>query len=238
LLRKESSTPTIPLSDKEPDLPAYTFARVLVTDSIGIAEMLIANAFHIFDNCPILSVDGYPQDTFATILEMVRRNPDLDVYALHDASVTGCMLPLTLRTKEWFPEPATRIIDLGLRPRQIGAMRLPTWKSRFRSAFRDLGKWRGGRLLNAVVLHGPRQAVPEPLREMLDPEEVAWLETGNYVELAVMTPERLMNSVRRAFRKEASAAGEPDSSQPAPYIWFGFGDEEDSGGIDFDSDFG
>jgi hypothetical protein len=237
-LRKDSAAPAISLSDKEPDLPDYTFARVLVTDSTSIAEMLVANAFHIFDDCPILSIDGYPPDTFATLLEMVRRNPDLDVYALHDASVAGCMLPLTLRTKEWFPEPAARIIDLGLRPRQIGAMRLPTWKSRFRSAFRDLSQWRGSRLLNAVVLSGPRQAVPESLQSMLDAEEVAWLEAGHYVELAFMTPERLMNSIRRAFRKEAAAAGDPDSSEPAPYIWFGFGDEEDSGGIDFDSDFG
>jgi hypothetical protein len=167
---------------------------------------------------------------------MVRRNPDLDVYAQHDASVAGSMLPLTLRTKEWFPESSTRIIDLGLRPRQIGAMRLPTWKSRFRSAFRDLSQWRGGRLLNAVVLSGPQQAASETLRATLDPEEIAWLETGNYVELAFMAPERLMNSIRRAFRRRAQAEFADDAPLPVPFL---IGDgEDDDGGIDFDSDFG
>ena len=116
-------------------------------------------------------------------------------------------------------------------------MRLSTRQDRFRSAFRNLTQWRGGRLSNAVVLTGAQEAVPEPLRAMLDPDEVAWLEAGNHVELAFMTPERLMNSIRRAFRKRAEDTGVEDSSQPVPFIWFGDGDD-DSGGIDFDSDFG
>ena len=97
------SNVAVSISEKEPDLPEYTFARVLVTDSAKTADMLIANAFHIFDDFPVLSADGYPTVTSVTLLEMLRRNPDLVVYAVHDASVAGCMLPLTLRAKEWFP---------------------------------------------------------------------------------------------------------------------------------------
>ena len=69
-----------------PDVSAYSFDRLVVCDSPEIAQFLIANNFHFENNCAVLSITGYPQSIFDTTMEMLRRNPDLKVYALHDCS--------------------------------------------------------------------------------------------------------------------------------------------------------
>ncbi|MFN4953145.1 MAG: hypothetical protein ACK5F3_03435, partial [Aphanizomenon sp.] len=69
-----------------PDITAYSFDRLVVCDSANIAQLLIANNFHFENNCAILSITGYPQSIFNTTMEMLRRNPDLKVYAIHDCS--------------------------------------------------------------------------------------------------------------------------------------------------------
>jgi hypothetical protein len=234
LLPDLQSTGSISVTEKEPDLTDYTFSRVLVVDSAETANILIVNSFHIINNCPVLSVDGYPPGTFNTLLGMLQRDPEnLEVYALHDASVAGCMLPLTLPTKEWFPDPATHITDLGLRPRHIGVMRLPGGTSRVKLLLRNLVQWRGGRLVNAVVLTGSYEVIPEQLRSILDAQEVAWMEQGNRVELAFMPPQRLMNSIRHAFRRKDAGL----ATEIADSFWFPI-EVDDEPEIDFDSDFG
>ncbi|MBN8489160.1 MAG: hypothetical protein J0M20_15725, partial [Burkholderiales bacterium] len=41
------------------------------------------------NNCAVLSIDGYPQDIFSTVMEMLKRNPELKVYAIHNADAKG-----------------------------------------------------------------------------------------------------------------------------------------------------
>ena len=79
------------------ELQSYSFDRLLVCDRAETAEFLLANNLHTETNTPIVSVDGYPQAVFGRVLAMVRRNPNLQVFALHDADVAGCLLPLRLR---------------------------------------------------------------------------------------------------------------------------------------------
>lgn len=53
-------------------------------------------------------------------MEMLRRNSELKVYALHNCSPTGIVLVRRLREEEtWFPNPEIPIIDVGILPRQI-----------------------------------------------------------------------------------------------------------------------
>jgi len=75
-----------------PDIAAYSFDRVVVCDSDSIAQMLIANNFHFENNCAVLSIAGYPQSIFSTVLDMLRRNQSLKVYALYDATPAGVSL--------------------------------------------------------------------------------------------------------------------------------------------------
>lgn len=170
----------LPARQVEPDLTAYSFDRALVTDHAETAAMLVANNFHFENNCAILSADGYPPGRTETIMEMLRRNPQLQVYALHDATAPGCLLIPTLREEKWFPDRSIRIVDLGLRPQHVPILRPLIEKDR-------------------------PHAVPGTLRAILTPEEVAWLEQGNRAELAALRPAKLMRAVYQGFARTRQA---------------------------------
>lgn len=187
----------------EPDLTAYSFDRVLVTDHFPIAAMLVANNFHFEHNCAILSVDGFPAGRRDTILTMLQRNPALTVYALHDASGDGCRLPLTLRQRDWFPDPATTVVDLGLRPRHV------TEKG-----------W--------MTITGFPQTLPEEIHSALTPPEVTWLATGQVGELALLRPELLMRAVYRGMGRAAEAINKNKTAEDSSASG---GDGGDGGGV-------
>ncbi len=100
----------------EADIADYSFDRAVICDREETADLLLANNFHFENNCAILTPDGYPPGPFATVKAMLKRNPRLQVFVLHDASVKGCLLARKLRTDpDWFGE-SVRIVDAGLRP--------------------------------------------------------------------------------------------------------------------------
>lgn len=164
------------------ELQHYSFDRLLVCDRAETAAFLLANNLHTETNTPIISADGYPQAAYAQVLAMVRRNPNLQVFVLHDADTAGCLLPLQLREDpRWFPQPSMAIIDIGLRPRQVAA--------------------RGGAIV--LVPQGAATALPPGLERALTPGERAWLATGHRGELAAVPPARLLQTVYRAFTQSA-----------------------------------
>lgn len=166
-----------------PEVMNYSFDRVVVCDRPEIAQCLIANNFHFEHNCAVLSLDGYPHDIFETVMQMLRRNPDLSVYALHDASPAGVALPHTLRTDaRWFAGGGANVYDLGLLPRQIFK----------RPVFVERG-WQSAR--------GEATVVPTGVAATLQPEEVRWLEEGNYVALESFTPQTLLRVVAQGIAK-------------------------------------
>ncbi|WP_254434383.1 hypothetical protein [Dolichospermum sp. UHCC 0352] len=165
-----------------PDVTAYSFDRLVVCDSANIAKLLIANNFHFENNCAILSITGYPQSIFNTTMEMLRRNPDLKVYAIHDCSSKGVSLVHHLRTSEkWFLNSNVAIIDLGLLPRQIIASQGKMF-TRFSSQLKDEAK-----------------KLSVDIRLTLTAEELAWLDTGNFVELESFTPQKLIQVLRHGI---------------------------------------
>jgi hypothetical protein len=165
-----------------PDITAYSFDRLVVCDSANIAKLLIANNFHFENNCAILSITGYPQSIFNTTMEMLRRNPDLKVYAIHDCSSKGVSLVHHLRTSEkWFLNSNVTIIDLGLLPRQIIASQGKMF-TRFSSQLKEEAK-----------------KLSVDIRLTLTAEELAWLDTGNFVELESFTPQKLIQVLRHGI---------------------------------------
>ena len=158
-----------------PDVSAYSFDRLVVCDRPEIAQFLIANNFHFENNCAVLSITGYPQNIFDTTMEMLRRNPDLKVYALHDCTPRGIGLVDHLRTSpNWFSDSSAIIIDVGILPRQILAAGDNMFVLSSESSARD-----------AVQL-------PPAIRQDLSAEELHWLESGNYVELESFSPQKLI----------------------------------------------
>jgi hypothetical protein len=165
-----------------PDVSAYSFDRLVVCDRPEIAQFLIANNFHFENNCAVLSVTGYPQSIFDTIMQMLRRNPDLKVYALHDCTPRGIGLVNQLRTSpNWFQNSSVIIIDIGLLPWQIIAA--------------------GDSMLVLNSSEYARDAVqlPPEIRQNLSSEELEWLEAGNFVELESFSPQRLIQILNRGI---------------------------------------
>jgi len=165
-----------------PDVSPYSFDRLVVCDRPEIAQFLIANNYHFENNCAVLSVTGYPQSIFDTIMQMVRRNPDLKVYALHDCTPRGIRLVNQLRTSpNWFQNSSAIIIDIGLLPWPIIAAG---------ESMLVLHSWEYAR--DAVQL-------PPAIRQDLLYEELEWLEAGNFVELESLSPQRLIQILNRGI---------------------------------------
>lgn len=166
-----------------PEVTSYSFDRVVVCDRAEVAHCLIANNFHFEHNCAVLSLDGYPHDLFETVMGMLRRNSSLSVYALHDASVPGVSLPHILRTEpKWFAGGGATVYDLGLLPRQVFDRRVfvENWLSSGHPALRS---------------------IPPDVAATLTPDEVRWLEAGNYVSLESFTPQTLLRVVAQGIAR-------------------------------------
>jgi hypothetical protein len=177
-----------------PDVSAYSFDRLVVCDRPEIAQFLIANNFHFENNCAVLSITGYPQNIFDTTMEMLRRNPDLKVYALHDCTPRGIGLVDRLRTSpNWFSNSSAIIIDIGILPRQILAAGDTMFVLTSDSSARD-----------AVQL-------PPAIRQDLSAEELHWLESGNYVELESFSAQKLIQILNRGIAGSRDL-GSDDSS--------------------------
>ncbi|MDY6803283.1 MAG: hypothetical protein SXA11_05685 [Cyanobacteriota bacterium] len=166
-----------------PEISAYSFDRLLVCDTCEIAQFLIANNFHFEHNCAVLSIDRYPQSVFSTVMEMLRRNRELIVYAFHSATPRGVALAHKLQTSDrWFANSDVYIRDLGLLPRHIFSSR------------------------NMFILNSPQSVaaageIPTEVRENLSVNEIEWLEAGNYVELESFSPRRLLLVVSRGISR-------------------------------------
>jgi hypothetical protein len=179
-----SSLPAAP----NPEVTAYSFDRVVVCDSPEIAQLLISNNFHFENNCAILSIDRYPQSIFETTMEMLSRNPDLKVYALHNCSPQGLQLIRRLREEEiWFPDPAIPIIDVGILPRQImDNIDVMTPQS-------------------TASAQSSQQLTPA-IRNSLNPPELVWLDAGCYLELESFPPQKLIQILQRAINESRELA--------------------------------
>lgn len=113
-----------PRPPAEPDLPDYSFDRAVITDRPETVDLLLFNNFHFENNCAVLSYGGYPDGPFETVRQMLRRNPRLEVYVLHDATPFGCRLARRLAADPaWFHGTGAKIVDVGLHPGQAGPFR-------------------------------------------------------------------------------------------------------------------
>jgi hypothetical protein len=174
---------------------AYSFDRLVVCNQPAIAQILLENHFHFEYNCAILSITGYPENVCDTVLEMVRRNPDLMVYAFHDASPDGVNLIHRLRSESrWFPDTTVKIIDVGLLPRQVIA-------ARYKMFIRQ----------SATAATAAYELSPAT-RQSLTAAELVWLDAGNYAELESFTPQRLIQILQHSIMISRSSNFDSDSN--------------------------
>ncbi len=164
--------------DAPADLSSYSFDRALVTQHAETAAMLVANRFHFENNCAILSSDRrYPDNgRFEMIHEMLKRNPSLTVFGIHDCSNDGMPLLLSLRGDDWFPERTVRLVALGLRPLHV---------------------MKGGFLLTS----DRPSSLETEIASLLRTEEVEWLKRGEIAEIESLRPARLMRAIYLGFNQ-------------------------------------
>jgi hypothetical protein len=160
------------------ELGTYSFDRAVVCDRQETVDMLLANNFHFENNCAVLSVGGYPHAVFPQVLQMLRRNPKIEVYALHDASLDGVGLARMLASSpEWF-KGIGRVTDVGLSVAHAQEMR---------------GLWL--RSSDSSLLG---------TTDRVGPEELAWL-TVYRLELASVRPEQVIKRLFRAMTQPGTA---------------------------------
>lgn len=181
---RETSEPT----EINSEITAYSFDRVIVCDTAKIAQFLIANNFHFEHNCAVLSIDGYPQNIFTTVMEMLRQNSDLKVYAFHDATPHGVSIINQLRTNpNWFMGNNLSIYDLGLLPRHV---------------FASKNMW----ILKSDESARQAQRISVNVKQTLSTDEIAWLEEGFYVELESFSPRKLLQVASQGIVKTQAIA--------------------------------
>ena len=170
----------------EADIADYSFDRAVICDRARTADLLLANNFHFENNCAVLSVDGYPEAQFETVRAMLKRNPRLRVFALHDATPKGYRLAHTLASDSaWFAGQAT-VIDVGLRPQQARA---------FRGLFL------------------PPSAARAQAGRGVSASDAAWLSAQALaLELAVIRPEQVLKRLYKAMTREDSSGDGGGSS--------------------------
>ncbi|MCC5669966.1 hypothetical protein LC653_40740 [Nostoc sp. CHAB 5784] len=181
LLRADTSRQTTRVITPNSDITAYSFDRLVVCDKDSIAQFLIANNFHFERNCAILSISGYPQNIFEITMQMLGRNPDLQVYALHDCSPQGVSLVYQLRTDaQWFRDSNVTIFDVGILPRQV---------------FKSQKIW----ITRLKELALQAKSLPTEIQQSLNTEELKWLMEGNRVELESFQPQKLIQILNHSI---------------------------------------
>lgn len=175
---REAQLPTV----VSPEVSAYSFDRLVVCESDTIAHLLITNNFHFENNCAVFSVKGYPKNIFDTTMEMVRRNPDLKVYTLHNCSAQGLERLHQLRqSPKWFLDSNVVIVDVGILPHQVLNAKSNTFIQ-----------------TSPEAAQAAQQLSPN-IRQGLSANELKWLDAGNYVELESFTPRKLIQILNRGI---------------------------------------
>ena len=176
--KKEATKKALPS-----ELATYSFDRAVICDRPETVDLLLANNFHFENNCAILAVNRYPEAVFGPVLEMLRNNPKIEVYALHDASKTGHDLARQLATSpEWF-RGIGRVTDVGILVKHAMKMR---------------GLWQAA--------HGSPVTFPD-----LTTEENVWLSQYS-LELAAMRPEQVIKRLFRAMTQPGTQVSTDDGA--------------------------
>ncbi|MGW7353379.1 hypothetical protein [Streptomyces sp. NPDC054784] len=169
----------------EPDLFDFGLPRLLVCESDAVAVMLRANGIPTESACPVYGAGDLPLD--AGVSRMLTQAGRATVYVLHDASVRGLAFPARLRARAEVP-PEVRVVPLGLRPRQAGAVHLTHGRGPARAPGPDPGPG--------------LDPAPGPA---LSRWEADWLRRGRFTEVAAVRPASLLRTVHRMVRDVPAA---------------------------------
>jgi len=184
-------------------LPSSQVRAVLASPVADVLDCLRANGLPQRLGLALINPDQ-PASADEAIIALLRSRPRLPLLLVHDASVTGCLLPALLPAR-WGLAPNHRIIDLGLRPRHVQQACLP-WK-------REAPPRKLLRLLER------RTQMPNGLT--LTPEEREWLRRGYVTSALFIPPACLVAVVTQAVERLAPArVVDPEAQAQARAVGF------------------
>ena len=168
LLPPAKTRPYIAITS-EPDLLAYGLPKLLLCANDGLADMLIANDFHIELGCIILSwasLNPWPTE----ISQWLKHDSATQVYLLHDA----CPVQ--------FKQASIIEASLGLKSAQVKTLSLRPSQAQQGHLF-------------AKRQTEPIQSSSKP--NSLSLKEWQWLQAGYSAKLEALPPEHLLRALRR-----------------------------------------
>ncbi|MBA3460910.1 MAG: hypothetical protein H0T46_13155 [Deltaproteobacteria bacterium] len=172
IVRRDATRGPYRSETQHADIQHYSFDRAVICDRPETVDVLLANNFHFENNCAVLAVTGYPEHAFSTVRDMLKNNPRLTVFALHDATPEGCGLAHKLASDERWFRGSARVVEVGIRPAHARSLK---------------GVWRAA-------------TTPVDTAVVTD-DERRWL-TNYTCELAAIRPEQVIKRLFTAITKE------------------------------------
>ncbi len=107
-LKMQRTEPTTP--KKLPFAPE----RLLIVERKDIVDMLIRNRFHQNTKTVVVSQSGYPASVFKACHQFLKRNPNMPVQVLHEASIRAFGMIDRLRNDAKWQFARENLVELGL----------------------------------------------------------------------------------------------------------------------------
>ncbi|ALG66569.2 hypothetical protein [Beggiatoa leptomitoformis] len=108
---KESNIAEQTLNDAEG--VHYAPEHILVVERNDMVDMLIRNHFHLQCKTAVISQSGYPAHVFSACKHFVKKQADLPIYLVHDASLYSFQLIEKLKKEPQWQFAHDRLQDLG-----------------------------------------------------------------------------------------------------------------------------
>ena len=104
-----------PQPASEPDIYDYGAAKLLICEHDIQVDWLVMNKFHAENGIVIISENFYPEYLTDKVKELINTNPELEIYALHNAGYHGEKMVSRLRDplNKW-QLGGKEIVDLGV----------------------------------------------------------------------------------------------------------------------------
>jgi hypothetical protein len=114
-----------PLPASEPDIYDYGAAKLLICEHDMQVDWLVMNRFHTENGVVIISENFYPHYLKEQVQELIKTNPNLEIYALHNTGHLGESMISRLRNpiNDW-ELLESDIIDLGLSSEHLSKTKL------------------------------------------------------------------------------------------------------------------
>lgn len=116
LLEDEKLLADPPPEWREPDIYDYGVSRIVIVERDALVDLLVRNELHAQEKALVLSSTGYPGYLLPVAERLLRENPTLPVFVLHDTLPPGEAL-----NSEWWrritrqiPIEGHPVTDLGL----------------------------------------------------------------------------------------------------------------------------